>query len=205
MLINEDHYREKGFWHLRGAGNQGNHPWVLWESWERMERTLSWEMWEQEDSFQLVVSWHSKGRSFFSTSTSFREHRAQIMFHTANGLSLPTSSGNLPGNIWWLEMTPWLESSEDFFIHTRGAFARLSWELGWQMEVWPLWSLASSQHGGLKMVGAYSIAVQGSKCAFSKETRQKLNFLLWSSLGGHIAYSYHILVSQAVTSLTRFR
>ena len=33
-----------------------------------------------------------------------------------------------------------------------------------------------------------SVAVQGSKCAFSKQIRQKLHFLLWPNLGSQIAF-----------------
>lgn len=114
----------------------------------------------------------------FSTSTSFWEHRAQIMFQAVNGLSLL--------HIIWELIWEYLVTGDDlmagiirrlFYSHmwcpcqanlragmANGSAASL--EFGFLTAWWP-------QHGW-----TYSVAVQGSKCVFVKETRQKLNFLL---------------------------
>ena len=117
---------------MERSRDSGRHPWVQQESWENTESTLSWEVWGR-----TILSSY-QGWKDFSPGTAFWENRALIEFPLWMADLCPTASGNLAGKTQWLEMALWLGPSEDFFIHTRGALTRISWGLGWQMEVWPL-------------------------------------------------------------------
>lgn len=183
---------------------QGKHSWATWESWGRMEWVWSWKLWGQGGPFQLAVSCHSKCERLSQWALPSGNSRLSEVQH-CQWLHL-CSQG-----IW--------ELSKDNLMVRGAAVSGITLRFLYS-HIWCLAWISNGQDEKLKSVLTWLppwcpqddstcfLVVQGSKCAFSKPTWQRSDFLLWPSLGSQIVTllkDCRGVSSQAcLSSLTRF-